>query len=248
MSGGTAVRDRAPAESARFAARARERRRARWRTALITLVLAGIVGAAVWALAFSSLLAVRSVTVAGVHRLSADEVSRAARVPTGGSLALLDSGGIVDRVAALAPVAKVSVHRLLPHTVRIVVTERTPTMVVRTPNGLSLVDAEGVVFASVLTPPDGLPVVRTARLEPAPETLTRAAEMLAALPAKVRADVVGVHADTADDMSVQLTGGRRVVWGGPGQARFKADVLTVLIHEKGGTYDVSVPEAPVVRR
>lgn len=248
MTKGTAVRDRPPSDSARFAARAKQRRRARWRVAAIWVALAGVVAAAVWAIAFSSLLAVRTVQVAGVHRLNADEVSRAAKVPTGGSLALLDTGSIESRVSGLTPVAKVAVHRLLPHTVRIVVTERTPTAVVRTPAGMSLVDAEGVVFAAVLVAPDNLPVIRTARLDPTPATLTRAAEMLAALPAKVRADVVLVHADTADDMSVQLTGGRRVVWGGPGQARFKADVLKVLIKEKGRTYDVSVPEAPVVRR
>jgi cell division protein FtsQ len=208
-----------------------------------------LLGAAVWAVAFSSLLAVRHVQVAGVHRLGADEVSRAAAVPTGGSLALLDTGAIVDRVSRLAPVAEVHVHRLLPHTVRVVVKERTPTALVRTPRGLSLVDADGIVFAPVIgAPPAGLPVVRTARDDPSPQTLTRAAEMLAAFPAAVRADVVEVHADTADDMRVQLTGGRSVVWGGPAQAAFKAQVLKVLIRQKGRTYDVSVPEAPVVRR
>lgn len=249
MSKGTsAVRDRAPSDSARFAARAKARRRARWRTAAIWLALAGLAGAAVWAVAFSSLLAVRGVQVAGVHLLNPDEVKRVAAVPTGGSLALLDSKSIEKRVGRLKPVAKVSVHRLLPHTVRIIVTERTATAVVRTPAGMSLVDAAGVVFAPVLVAPDNLPIIRTARLDPSPATLTRAAEMLAALPSKVRDDVELVHADTTDDMSVQLTGGRRVVWGGPGQSKFKADVLMVLIKEKGRTFDVSVPEAPVVRR
>lgn len=248
MRGNTAVRDRVPSDSARFAARAKARRRARWRTAAIWLVCVGVVSAVVWAIAFSSLLAVRGVQIAGVHRLQPDEVTRAAKVPTGGSLVLLDAGAIERRVARLKPVAKVAVHRVLPHTVRIVVTERTPTAVVRTPSGMSLVDAEGVVFASVLVAPDNLPIIRTARVDPSPETLTRAAEMLDALPAKIRADVVLVHADTVDDMSVELNGGRRVVWGGPAQGTFKADVLKVLIKEKGRTYDVSVPEAPVVRR
>lgn len=212
------------------------------------MVVTGLLAVAVWAVAFSSLLAVRNVAVSGVHLLRTDEVAGAAKVPTGGSLVLLDTGSIEKRVKRLKPVAKVSVHRLLPHSVRIVVTERTATAVVRTPAGMSLVDAEGVVYAPVLVAPDDLPIIRTARLDPSPATLTRAAEMLAAMPAKVRGDVVLVHADTADDMSVQLTGGRRVIWGGPAQAGFKADVLEVLIEEKGRTFDVSVPEAPVVRR
>ncbi len=234
--------------SAKFAARARTRRRARWKAAVYCVLALGALGTAVWAVAFSSLLAVRSVEIAGVHRLSSEEVSRVANVPTGGSLALFDAGAVAERVSRLAPVADVRVQRRPPHTVRIVVTERTPTAVVRTPEGMRLVDAEGVAFAAVTQAPAGLPIVRTARTDPAPQTLTRASDMLAALPAKIRKDVVLVRADTADDMSVALTGGRRVVWGGPGQAEFKADVLAVLIRQKGRTYDVSVPEAPIVRR
>ena len=245
------VKERAPApaqHSARFAARSRARRRARLRAAGVGLLALALLAGAIWAVAFSSLLAVRDVSVAGVSRLSVGEVERAAAVPAGGSLVLLDTAAIAARVRALPPVAKVSVRRGLPHSVRIVVTERTATTVVRTPAGLWLADAEGVRFATVGEVPDGLPVVRTDSDDPPAAILARAARLLEALPGRVRKLVVEVRADAADDMSVELRGDRKVVWGGAEQAELKARVLEVLFGRKARVYDVSVPEAPVTRK
>lgn len=246
---GSGGRDAAPNHSARLAARARARRRARWRASgLAVLGLAAVAGA-FWALAFSSLLAVRQVEVAGVDRLSVAEVAAVAAVPTGGSLVLLDTGSIAARVRALPAVAKVEIERRPPHTVRIAVTERQATAVVATPSGLQLADAQGVRFAAVTEAPRGLPLVRTAEHDPSPETLARAAALLEALPEPVRKLVREIRADSADDMAVELRGGRTVVWGSSEQGALKARVLGVLFDKRrADLYDVSVPEAPLIRR
>jgi cell division protein FtsQ len=248
----TATRPSTPAAAVaaavRLAAAARSRRRTRWfRVGVAALALAAL-GAAVWAACFSTVLAVRSVTVVGVARLSAAEVSAMARVPTGGSLLLLDTDGPAARVRTLPAVASVRLERHLLHTVRIVVTERTAAVVLETPSGRRLVDATGVAFADDDGVGAGLPVVRTTRADLPAATLNAVTGMLAALPGSIRPQVNIVRADSADNMAVELTDGRVIVWGDAGRPELKAKVLGILLQRKGRTYDVSLPEAPAISR
>jgi cell division protein FtsQ len=241
----------AAAEAARFAERQRQRRRLRWKLTGYGVLAALVALVAVWVVCFSGLLAVRSVRVSGVHKLDAAAVEQAARVPRGGSLALLDTAAIEARVRTLAPVADVSVERKFPHTVRIRVTERTPVAVLQTPQGRELVDAEGIAYAPA---GDKAPyvVISTDQDSMTPESLLHVNQMIAALPESVRGKVKSVEADTDQNMSVELRDGRTIVWGGTDQPEFKAKVLDILLHDKSTrsarTFDVSVPEAPTVRR
>lgn len=241
----------AAAEAARFVQRQRQRRRLRWKLFGYS-ALAGLATVlAAWVICFSGLLAVKSVHVSGVRRLDAADIERVAQVPRGRSLALLDTGAIAARVRRLAPVAAVSVERSFPNTVEIRVTERTPVAVLQTPHGRELVDAEGVAYA-----PAGdkspLVVIETNQDWLPSESLVHVNQMIAALPNPVRGKVKAVTADTDQDMSVALTDGRTIVWGGPEQPEFKAKVLAILLHDKSTrtarTFDVSVPEAPTVKR
>jgi cell division protein FtsQ len=238
----------AAAASARAAAAVRSRRRTRWiRFAVAVVVLAAVAGA-VWGACFSSLLAVRSVQVVGASRLSPAQVSAAARVPVGGSLLLLDTDRPTVRVGALPAVASVRLERHLLHTVQIVVTERTPSMVLETPGRDRLVDATGVVFAEEDGAGAGLPIVRTSRPDLPPATLRGVTVMLAALPESIRVQVNVVRADSAENMAVELVDGRVIVWGDAGRGELKAKVLGILLTREGRTYDVSSPEAPAVSR
>jgi cell division protein FtsQ len=238
----------AVAASARGAAAVRSRRRTRWiRFALAVLAL-GALAASVWAACFSSLLAVRSVAVVGVERLTAAQVSAMARIPTGRSLLLLDTDRPAARIRTLPAVASVRLERHLLHTVRIVVTERTPVVVLEAPSGRRLVDGTGVIFAADDGSGAGLPIVRTTLAELPPATLTAVTGMLAALPSPVRGQVNIVRADSADNMSVELNDGRVIVWGDAGRPELKAKVLAILLQRKGRTYDVSSPEAPAIAR
>ncbi len=242
----------AAAASARFAERIASRRRSRWVKAGIGFAVALALVAGTWVVCFSDVLAVRAVQVSGVALLDAGHVEQVAAVPKGGSLALLDTASIAARVRTLVPVADVSVSRRFPNTVRIAVTEREPVAVLDTPQGRKLVDDEGVAFAPAGNAPAGLILVATTKDGLPPDALAEVTDMLAALPEVVRTQVRRVDAETEQDMSVLLRDGRRVVWGGPDQAAFKARVLELLFTEKptrkARAYDVSVPEAPVVRR
>jgi cell division protein FtsQ len=239
----------AVAASVRSAAAQRARRRGRWLRTGLAVLVAGVVAALVWAVFFSALIAVRTVQVVGTNRLSPAEVSAAAHVPRGGSLALLDTRAVAARARTLPAVQSVRVERRLLHTVRLVVTERTPVLVLDTVTGRQLVDASGVAFAAASdADAAGLPVVRTALLTLPQSTLVSITAMLAALPAPVRADARVVRADSADAMSVELTGNRLVIWGDDTRPAFKAQVLTVLLQRKGHAYDVSTPEAPAISR
>lgn len=241
----------AAAAEARFAERIASRRRTRWiRAGIGTLVALVLLGAG-WVVCFSDVFAVRSVQVAGVKRLDVEQVERVAKVPHGGSLALLDTAPIEARIRTLAPVADVSVSRKFPNTVRIEVTERTPVAVLDTPTGRRLVDAEGVAYATAGDTGSRYVVVETNADSLPPESMIRVSEMIAALPELVRAKVKTVEADTDQDMTVVLSDGRKVVWGGPEEPEFKARVLDVLLRDKSTrasrTFDVSVPEAPTVK-
>jgi cell division protein FtsQ len=243
----------AAAEAARFAERARQRRRTRWIRIGVGAGVSAVLLALAWVICFSDVLAVKAVQVAGVQRLDAAQVERVAAVPHGGSLALLDTGAIAARVRTLAPVADVSVERRFPNTVRISVTERTPVAVLVTSTGRHLVDDDGVAYATAGPAAEKrFVVIETDQPEMTPESVVRVHEMIAALPEMVRTKVKSVEADTDQDMIAVLSDNRRIVWGGPEDPEFKARVLDVLLHNKSTrtarTFDVSVPEAPTVRK
>lgn len=243
----------AAAEAARFAERAALRRRTRWRRIWIGAAVSVVLLFLGWVVCFSSVLAVKSVQVAGVRRLDVAQVERVAQVPHGGSLALLDTGSIAARVRTLAPVADVRVERKFPNTVQIKITERSPVAVLVTPSGRRLVDDEGIAYAPAGDDADKkYIVIETKQDSLTPESVVRVNDMIAALPELVRSKVKSVEADSDQDMIAVLGDNRRIVWGGPEQPEFKAKVLDVLLRDKSTrtarTFDVSVPEAPTVRR
>jgi len=231
----------------RFAARDRARRRLALQPVLYGLAAVAALAGLGWLVFFSPVLAVRQVEVTGEQRVPAREVARAAAVRLGVPLARVDVDGISERVGSIRAVAAVDVQRRPLHTLRIVVTERVPAAVVRTPAGHQLVDGRGLMFATVPAAPRGLPVVATKLDRPSARTLERATAVLRVLPAKVRGTVVSVSADSPDDISLQLRKGVRVVWGGPEHSDRKAAVLGALMRQEAHLYDVSVPEAPVTR-
>lgn len=243
----------AAAAEARFAERIAARRRTRWIRAGIGALVAVVLLGLGWVVCFSDVFAVRSVQVAGVARLDPAQVERVAQVPHGGSLALLDTAPIAARIRTLAPVADVDVSRKFPNTVRISITERTPVVVLSSPAGRRLVDADGVAYAPAGEGAENrYLVVRTTNPELPAADVKQILAMLAALPEQLRAEVDEVEADLVQDMTVLLKDKRQVVWGGPEQPEFKTRVLDVLLRDKktrgSKIFDVSVPEAPTTRR
>jgi cell division protein FtsQ len=229
-------------------ARRQQPRRRFWLRPLTVLPAAGLLALLTgWLLLGSSVLSVQEVTVSGERTLSQRDVLAAAHVQLGTPLVRVDLTGIQQRVAALAPVARVSVHRAWPHTVAISVIERKPVATLRSPpTGWDVVDKAGVIFRHLPRQPD-LPVIDVPSTRDRP-VLAAAAAVVAALPPRLLARIHGVTARTVDDVTLHLTGGREVRWGSEAASTLKVRVLRVLLKQTAHIYDVSVPAQPTTAR
>lgn len=240
----------------------RQRRRLRpsRRAVLLTLVaLTLLTAGGTWTVYGSPWLRATRVSVTGNHQLTDARIVKAAAVPLGGPLESVDTGAVRRRLlAALPRIGAVAVTRSWPHTVTVTVTERTAAAVIRDGAHFTEVDRDGVRFAGVARPPHGVPLVQLApdRATAAAslrqfgtEDLLRAAITVAGdLPAAVRAEATVIRVRSYDGISVQLTGGREVMWGSAQQGPLKAAVLTALMKAEphAGRFDISAPTAPAV--
>ncbi|NYD41480.1 cell division protein FtsQ/DivIB [Nocardioides panaciterrulae] len=230
----------------RFARRQWARRWLRWKAVLAVLLLLGLVLAGVWAVYFSSFLAVSGVEVTGADTVGAARIRAAAAVPTGEPLAKVDLAQIRSRVQALAAVRSADVSRQWPDQVLIKVRERTAVAVVEIGGQLRGMDADGVVFRSYRHAPPQLPHIQTSAGTRA-EALAEGAKVVAALPSDLAAKVDHVEVETVDQITLVLRDGRVVKWGSAEQSDLKAEVVAALLHQPGQEYDVTVPGQPTVR-
>jgi cell division protein FtsQ len=227
----------------RFARRQWARRWLAWKPVLALLLLLTLVVGGVWAVFFSSWLAVQGVEVAGASTLSAAEVRSAAAVTSGEPLARVDLAQVRARVEALAPVKSADVTREWPDHVLVSVEERVAVAVVEIGGRTRGMDSSGVVFRDFSRPPAGLPQVRTST-DTRSEALEEAAQVVGALPAEVSRLVDHVEVQTVDQIALALRDGRTVVWGSADESALKAKVTAVLLRQPAKTYDVSVPGQP----
>jgi cell division protein FtsQ len=240
----------------RFARRQWRRRLRRARPLLVLVALVVVAGFAVWAVWFSSLFDVRTVTVTGLPSgspLTTADIRSAARVPMREPLARVDLDAAAAGVRKLPAVEAATVSRAWPHDVLIEVTERKPVAAWRSGGSYQLVDADSVAFRTVTSPPVGLvpitiqPKARQ-RTEP---TLRSAVDVLTSLPAGLKGQVAGVSAQSPDTVRLALRSGATVVWGSAEQSAQKAKVLAALLKQRPEReikiYDVSVPTYPTTR-
>jgi cell division protein FtsQ len=199
-----------------------------------------------WAVWWSPLLDVRRVEVVGAHHVPVTEIRATAAVQMGRPLARLDADGIADRVESIARVADVAIDRRWPHTIRIIVEERTPAVAVAGTGGFLLVDGTGFAFETVATRPAGVPLVVGADAAAlGADRVDAVVETLAAIPPVIRAKVTEVAAPSAETVALTLRDGVHIVWGSAQDGARKAIVLTALMRTRARLYDVSVPDAPV---
>ena len=227
----------------RFARRQWARRWLAWKPVLAVLLLLALVVGSVWAVFFSSWLAVKGVAVAGASTLSPDEVRSAAAVTSGEPLARVDLARVRARVEALAIVKSADVTREWPDHVLVSVEEREAVAVVSIGGRIRGMDEAGVVFRDYARAPAGLPQVRTST-DTRSDALEEAARVVGALPADVARLVDHVAVETVDQISLVLRDGRTVVWGSADESALKARVTEVLLRQPAKTYDVSVPGQP----
>jgi cell division protein FtsQ len=222
----------------------RPRLRRPWRAAFFALAVTGVVAGAAWALFGSRLLAVRSVVVTGTHLVPQSQVLDVAGIQLGTPLIRVNTGQVAARVETITQVLSARVTKSWPDRVVIAVRERTPALAVAGPgSGFDLVDPDGVVVQWVASQPFGLPVYQTAKvasLRGNPD-VSAAAAVLAELPAWLRQTVLSVAAPSPDQVTLGLTDGVTVLWGGTDRPGAKAEELSILLRTHARYYDVSSP-------
>jgi cell division protein FtsQ len=231
------------------------RRRHRRRLLLLVFVLASALGGfGVWALYGSNWLLVERVSVSGNEVLTKKQVRAAAGIPVGTPLLSVDRVAAERRLKERLPrLGKVDVVRAWPHGIGLKVTERKPELVMKRAGNFIEVDDEGVRFAVVRNQPKGVPVLA---MEVKPSASLRhfgadrlrreAVEVTTSLPDSVARDTRTVRVRSYDSITLELTGGRTVLWGSGEQEAAKAKSLTALMKaaEDAEHFDVSVPSAP----
>lgn len=225
----------------------------------LTLILLAVAvalcgGAAVWALYGSSWLRVERVQASGTDILTPREVRDAAAVPMGAPLISVDTDAVEERLRRKLPrIATVDVVRSWPHGIGLKVTERQPVLLIEKGGKFVEVDASGMRFATVDTAPKGVPSLELdADRSPSlrrfgVDRLVREAVRVAGdAPGSLTGEIEAVSVRSYDAISLELRGGRTVVWGSGEKGDTKASALTALMKAapKAGHFDVSVPTAP----
>ena len=238
------------AEVRRFTRRSRHRRAA-WITAASVLLVFGV---SILVAVFSPLMALQTIEVKGTNRVDAAQLRQALSDQVGTPLARLDFDAIKKDIAGFPLIESYVTEEAPPHTLIVTVTERTPVVAVKSGRSFDLVDPAGIVVQSSPKQPAAMPVadIGTAKLgSPVFRTMT---EVVLALPSTVRAQVTGVKASTADDVTLTLRDRSTVVWGSPEESEAKAALLAALMKDHAARnpgvvveYDVSAPDNGVIR-
>ncbi|MCC2310223.1 cell division protein FtsQ/DivIB [Cellulomonas chengniuliangii] len=247
--------------AARFAERARARRRLARRDVLVAAGAVVAVGVTAWLLLWSPVFRLdqAQVTVAGAGTVVAVDQVREVVAGRGTTpLPRLDTVGLRRDVLDVPGVREAQVSRAWPRGLHIELVSREPVAAVpeqpeEAPDagapGFALVDMEGVQVGRVDAAPDGLPVVQV----PVGEARTLAAVLtvLEGLPPELLAEVGEVSAQSQDTVTMALRDGARVDWGSGQDTALKVAVLSALraAPESAGAsvFDVSAPTLPITK-
>lgn len=234
-------------EVRRFTAHLR-RRRVIWLSITGSLVAVLIfVGIGV----FTPLLALQTITVEGAARVPADQIVTALQPEMNKPLPLVNMDSVRKAVEAQPLVKSYSTVASPPHTLVIKIVERSPIGYLPSATGFTMVDPAGVVMENSEERTPGIPLFTVEGDSTKSPGFQAGVDVLESLPSSLAGQVEEVIAKTTDDVTLVLTGGARVFWGGPENAAFKNHVLTKLLAVNPvGTvseYDVSSPKTAVVR-
>jgi cell division protein FtsQ len=223
----------------------------RWRAAFFALMAIAIVAGVGWALLESRFFVVRGVQVSGTHLVTPAQVRSAADIPAGLPLIRVNDAVVAHRVEQLRQVRSARVTRDWPDTVAISVTERVPALAVPVSQGYDLIDQDGVVVESVSEQPLDMPILDLPAGSAQPAALRgnpavyAAAVVVRELPRYLARKLVSVQAPSATEVTLRLSGGVSIVWGGTDRAAEKAKELAVLMRTHARSYDVSAPGTAV---
>ncbi|MFI6702094.1 cell division protein FtsQ/DivIB [Streptomyces sp. NPDC050509] len=226
------------------------------RPRLLIAVTAAVVvaGGVLWALYGSQWLRVGKVTTSGTGVLTRAEVESVAAVPLGEPLVSVDTDAVEARLRRELPrIDSVDVTRSWPDGISLKVIERKPALLIEKGAKFIEMDAGGVRFATVDKAPAGVPLLRMTAARPAgsdrfgtDRLMREAVAVRSELPGGVARETRAVRVRSYDSISLELTGGRTVMWGSGEDGAAKARALAALMKAvpKAGHFDVSAPTAP----
>jgi cell division protein FtsQ len=227
-------------------------RRAKRIAASLTFGSVFILGILTAVATFSPLLAIQQITVIGTQRLNPEEISKALSGQMGKPLPLLNHDEIAKSLAGFTLIESFAATAVPPNGLQVSVSERQALCIVEYQGALWLHDPAGVRIA-VAQPTDSLPRILIAGEPSSSQPFKDSVYVLLALPVELLAEVEIIQANTRDDVQMILRGslGQRISWGDSSDAVLKSKVLQALMANNGGvtgvTFDVSSPNAPVVR-
>ncbi|MFC9895532.1 cell division protein FtsQ/DivIB [Nocardia sp. NPDC127579] len=214
-----------------------------WLVGLLGVCVITVIMVVAW---FTPALAVRAVQIEGLTGVSEQAVRDQLRIPEGTSMLRMDTTAMARRVAGIPKVHTARVQRKFPSTIKVTVTERIPVLYFDGPDGAHLVDGEAIEFA-VEAAAIGVPKLVTDHPGGSDPATAAAVAVLRILPPALVAQVGEVVARSISDISLNLSDGRTVVWGGTNDAERKAQVVLPLLTQEGTVFDVSSPNLVTVK-
>ena len=211
--------------------------------ALLLLVLATI---------FTPLLAVEKIEVTGITRLKEKSIVNALISQIGKPLPTINSADVAKSLNSFPLIESFSILSLPPHTLRIQIVERQPIGVIQISGTSYLYDPAGVRIG-ISNGSENLPLIAIEGPPEKSKQFKAAIDVLMALPANLLQRVAEINAKSKDDVTMRLRGyaGQIIIWGDGTDSVLKSRVLDALIANQKKTdrvtYDVSSPNAPVVR-
>lgn len=213
----------------------------------LAILLAIVAGAT-----FSPALAIKEIYVTGTERIQPELISKALQGHIGTPLPLLDENAVAKSLASFALIESFSATAVPPNGLQVKISERQAISVVAVKGERWLYDPAGVKVAQA-TGSEELPEIQISEEPRNSQRYRNAIEVLMALPEDLLHQVEFIEARSKDDVQMSLRTSReqRIIWGDSSDSVLKSKVLQALManHRKtqSVTFDVSSPNAPVVR-
>lgn len=247
-------------------AREREQRiRSHYRKFIMRIV---IVVAAVLFVIFGSIFVYRSdlfhvnnVQINGVSHLTSQEITEIAAVPADSTLLRLDAAGIKQRLEDNAWVQSATIHRSLPDTIVIDVTERTPGAVVRINDKQTWVISTDCSWLSAATEDDwnnDMRIIDVSNSIAQPVSgsectdggIKNALAIIDGISDDLKSQIQSISAESSIKTSLNLKNGITVAFGDSSNIQLKEAAINELLSQYAGKIsyiNVRVPSSPTYR-
>jgi cell division protein FtsQ len=210
--------------------------------ALVLLVLA---------VTFTPLLSIDKIVVSGESRVSEKQVQTILKKYVGTPLTTISESQVATDLKGFPIIESIALISKPPHTLEVIITERTPISIVVQNGTQYLYDPAGVKLGPA-TGYEKLPTVIVTGNPRNSSTYRQAIDVILALPLQLLDSVAYIQAKTRDNVTIRLRGaaGQTVIWGDSENSILKSRVLKTLLLKTStkirATFDVSSPLTPSV--